>query len=114
MTVNDLTTTLFVLRLIKLILEIALLALVGQGIVWIMVRAVGQDVATNMFYRVLQTIVLPFTKLLRRVTPRFVADRHIPLGVFGLLAVGYIWVLFAIANTCIGAGLTMVECRQVR
>jgi hypothetical protein len=111
---NDLVTTLFVLRLVKLILEIALLALVGQGIVWIMIRAVGQSASENLFYRVLQIIASPFTKLVRLVTPRFVDDRHVPWAVFGLLLVGYIWILFTIANTCINAGLTVVECQAVR
>jgi hypothetical protein len=112
--VNDIGTTLFVLRLVKLVLEIALLALVGQALVWAMVRAVGQVPQNNFFYRALQVVTSPFTKLLRFVSPKFVVDRHIPWATFALLSVGYVWVLFAIANTCIGAGLTIAECQRLR
>lgn len=110
---NDVSSTLFALRLVKLVIEVALLALIGQGVVWAMIRATGQPVERNVFYRTLQVVVSPFTKLVRLVTPRVVADRHIPWAVLALLLVGYVWVLFAIANTCIGAGLPVSECRQL-
>jgi len=111
--VNDIGTTLFVLRLVKLVLEIALFALVGQALVWAMIRAVGQPPENNFFYRALQVVTSPFTKLLRLVSPKFVVDRHIPWATFALLAVGYFWVLLAIANACIGAGLTIAECQRL-
>jgi hypothetical protein len=50
----------------------------------------------------------------RKITPAFVADRHIPFAVLALLVVGYAWTLFAFANACIAQGLTIAECRQVR
>jgi len=112
--VKDLGTTLFVLRLVKLVLEIALFALAGQGIVWMMIRAVGQPAERNFAYRALQVISMPFTKLVRLVAPRVVLDRHVPWATFALLAVGWVWASFSIANACIGAGLTVAECRQVR
>jgi hypothetical protein len=112
--VNDIGTTLFVLRLVKLVLEIALLALVGQALVWAMVRAVGQPPERNFFYRALQVVTSPFTKLLRFVSPKFVVDRHIPWATFALLAVAWVGVTFSIANTCIGAGMSIAECKQAR
>lgn len=112
---GDPGTTLFLLRLVKLVLEIALFALIGQGIVYVLIRAMGQqDPRSNVFYRTLATIVLPFTWLLRKITPSAVADRHIPWAVLGLLIVGYVWTLFAIANACIAQGLTLAQCQQVR
>ena len=111
---NDIGNTLFVLRLVKLVLDIALVALVGQALVWAMIRAVGQPPENNFFDRALQVVTSPFTKLLRFVSPKFVVDRHSPWAAFALLAVGYVWVLFAIANTCIGAGLTIAECQRLR
>jgi hypothetical protein len=111
---SDLANTLFLLRLVKLVLEIALLALVGQGVMWALIRAVGQDPANNFFYRMLQVVVSPFTRIVRLITPKFVADRHVPWAVLGLLVVGYVWTLFAIANACIGHGLPIAECRRVR
>ncbi len=111
---KDIGTTLFVLRLVKLVLEIALLALVGQVLVWAMIRAVGQPPENNFFYRTLQVVTSPFTKLVRRVSPKFVIDRHVPWATFALLAVAWVWVTFTIANTCIGAGISIAECQQVR
>jgi hypothetical protein len=112
--VKDIGTTLFVLRLVKLVLEIALLALVGQALVWAMIRAVGQPPENNFFYRVLLVVTSPFTRLVRFVSPKFVIDRHVPWATFALLAVGWVWVTFTIANTCIGAGMSIAECQQVR
>jgi hypothetical protein len=112
---RDPGTTIFLLRIVRTVLEIALFALVGQGIVWVLIRAMGQqDPQSNFFYRTLATIVMPFTWLVRKITPAFVADRHIPFAVLALLVVGYAWTLFAFANACIAQGLTIAECRQVR
>ena len=110
--VNDIGTTLFALRLVKAVVEIALLALVGQGIVWVLIRAAGQPPEQNFFYRTLQTIAMPVTRPLRWITPKFVSDRHIPWAALGLLIVGWAWVFLAILNTCAGAGLTAAECAQ--
>jgi len=75
----ELGTSLLLLRIVKLVLEICLLALVGQGIVFVLVRGIGQDAKRNFFYRVLETVSSPFVKLARYITPRFVPDRHLPL-----------------------------------
>ena len=81
----ELGTSLLLLRIVKLVLEICLLALVGQGIVFVLVRGIGQDAKRNFFYRVLETVSSPFVKLARYITPRFVPDRsggH-PINVVG-------------------------------
>ena len=109
---NDIGSTLFALRLVKAVIEIALLALVGQGIVWVLIRTSGQPPENNFFYRTLQTIAMPITRPLRWVTPKFVADRHIPWAALGLLAAGWAWVLLAILSACAGAGLSGAECAQ--
>jgi hypothetical protein len=112
--VDDLGSTLFWLRLIQLVLAIALLALVGQGVVFVIARALGQDVKTNFFFRVLETVVMPFTKLGRLITPKVISDRQVPLVVLSLLSVGYIWVMLAIANACLGQGVAITQCLQGR
>jgi hypothetical protein len=112
--VLELPTQLFIIRSIKLVIEIAGLALVGQGLVYVLTRGIGQDPGRNFFYRTLQTVVSPFTWLVRRLTPKVVADRHIPIAVFGLLAFAYIFVLFTLTNTCISHGYTAAECRQLK
>ena len=111
---RDLQTTLFWLRLVQLILAIPLLALAGQGIVNVLTRLFGQDPKTNLFYRVLETVGSPFTRACRWITPKFIADRHLPLVALSLLIVGYVWTMLAIANVCIGAGLPVGQCLQGR
>jgi hypothetical protein len=108
----DFGTSLLLLRIVKLILEICLLALVGQGIVYVLIRGIGQDAQRNFFYRILETISAPFVKLARWITPRFVQDRHLPFVVLSLMAVGYAATLFSIANLCISHGLAVAQCLQ--
>ena len=111
---QELASTLFAWRLAKLVLEICLLALAGQGIASVLIRAAGQDPRSNFFHRALRAVSSPFTWLVRRITPPFIADRHIPLATFALLLVAYAAVLFSIADTCIRHGLTVAECMEVR
>lgn len=108
--VSGLDSTLFWLRLAQLLLAIPLLAIAGQGIVYVLTRTFGQDPKANFFYRLLEVIGKPVTRVARFITPRFVADRHLPLVAASLLAVGYVWTMIAIANACIGAGLTVAQC----
>lgn len=111
---KDLQSTLFWLRLVQLLLAIPLLALAGQGIVNVLTRMFGQDPKTNFFYRVLETVGSPFTHVCRWITPKFVADRHLPLVALSLLVVGYGWTMLAIASACVGAGLAVGQCLQGR
>ena len=111
---DDLASTLYWLRLVQLLLSIPLLALAGQGVVFLIARSVGQDVRSNIFFRILETVVMPFTRLARLITPKVISDRHLPLVVLSLLLVGYIWVMMAIANLCIGHGIPVAQCLQGR
>jgi hypothetical protein len=112
--VADLQTSLFWLRLVQLLIAIPLLALAGQGIVNVLTRMFGQDPKTNFFYRVLETVSSPFTWVCRRITPTFVADRHLPLVALALLVVGYAWVTLEIGVACARHGLTVAQCLQGR
>lgn len=107
---TDSGTTLFLLRIVKLVLEIALLALAGQGMTFLLIRTSGADPSRNVFYRTLEVVASPFVKLARRVTPKVVADRHVPLAAFGLLVVAYFATQFGIVNVCVGMGLPLREC----
>jgi len=111
---DDLASTLFWLRLVQLLLAIPLLALAGQGVVFMIARSMGQDVSANFFFRILETVVMPFTRLARLITPRRISDRQLPMVVLSLLAVGYIWVMFAIADACTSHGLPVAQCLQGR
>lgn len=112
--VEDLNSTLFWLRLVQLLLAIPLLAIMGQGALFLIARALGQDVGSNIFFRVLEIVVMPFTRFCRLITPRIITDRQVPLVVLSLLSVGYIWVMFAIVNVCVGHGVAVAHCLQSR
>ena len=78
---------------IKLIAEIALMALFGQ---WVLGLLAGQRKSTNLFYQVLQVLTRPFVRLTRFITPSFVLERHLPLVAFLLL--GFLWIAVTIAK----------------
>lgn len=93
-----------VVTTIKLIAEIALLALLGQWLLHLVIR--GSEDA-NVFYRILQTMARPFVHLARMVSPRSVLERHRPLIAFLLLA--FAWgaaTLFKI-RICLQTGMEL-------
>jgi hypothetical protein len=112
--VNDLATTLFWLRLVQLVLAIPLLSIAGQGVVYLLTRAFGQDPQANFFYRLLAVVASPATRVARWVTPRFVAERHLPLVALLLLAIGYGWTMLAIADACHKHGFAVAQCLGAR
>lgn len=109
---TDLQQTLYWFRLLQLLLAVPLLALVGQGFVWVLARGFGQPPTANVFYRLLALIASPATRLARFVAPRFIADRHVPLVALSLLVVAYVATMLAIASHCVGAGLPVAQCLQ--
>jgi hypothetical protein len=95
-----------VLNIIQLVLYIALLALVGQGVLHVLA---GARPDSNIFYRLLQVVSKPFTLPVRWITPRQVEDRHVPVVTFLLLLIGYAVVTFEKINLCMAAN--MAGCR---
>jgi hypothetical protein len=95
-----------VLNIIQLVLYIALLALVGQGALFVLSGA-RRD--SNFFYRLLQVISKPFTVPVRWITPKQVDDRHVPVVTFLLLLIVYAVVTFEKINLCMAAN--MAGCR---
>lgn len=91
---------------VKLVAEIALMALAGQFLLGLLA---GQKRDTNIFYQLLQVMTKPFVKGMRLVTPKVVIDRHIPLAAFVALAM--VWVVTTITkiNLCLQIGVE--QCR---
>lgn len=87
---------------LKLIFEIALMALLGQ---WLLGLLAGAKRDSNFFYRLLQVLTQPFIRLARLVSPRIVIDRHIPLVAFLLLAFGWLVATIAKINLCLQIGV---------
>ncbi len=87
---------------VKLVAEIALMALLGQGLLGLLAGA-GRE--GNLFYRLLSVITRPFVRAARTVSPRVVLDRHVPLVAF--LMLGLVWLAATVlkVSLCLEAGV---------
>jgi hypothetical protein len=94
------------LNIAQLVLYIALLALAGQALLFVLA---GANRDRNIFYQLLQIVSKPFTLLVRKLTPKQVADRHVPVVTFFLLLIAYAVVTFEKISLCVQAG--MEACR---
>jgi hypothetical protein len=90
----------------KLICEIALMALLGQGILYVLA---GPKRDSNFFYQLLKTLTKPFTKAVRAITPRQVGDSQVPLVAFFFLVIIWAVVTFEKIRYCVG--VNMVGCK---
>lgn len=91
---------------VKLVAEIALMALAGQFLLGLLA---GQKRDSNLFYQLLQVLTKPFVKGMRLVTPKVVIDRHIPLAAFVALAMVWVIATLAKVNLCLQIGVE--QCR---
>lgn len=73
---------------LKALVEVALLVMIGQGILFVLAGASRHQ---NLVYRVFAAATQPIMKATRYITPRFVVDQHIGFVAFFLLLV--LWVL---------------------
>ena len=87
---------------VKLVAEIALMALAGQ---WLLGLLAGRKRKRNFFYGLLGVLTGPFVKGMRLITPRVVIDRHIPLAAFVLLTMVWIVATLAKINICLQIGI---------
>ncbi len=87
---------------IKLIAEIALMALLGW---WLLGLLAGQKRQSNVFYQVLDVLTRPFLKGVRRITPRIVLDRHVPLVTALLLVTVWLVATFVKVSICVEIGV---------
>ena len=90
------------LNIAQLVLYVALLALVGQGMLYVLA---GANRDRNIFYQLLQIVSKPFTLLVRRITPRQVSDQHVPVVTFFLLLIAYAVVTLERISLCVQSGL---------
>lgn len=92
--------------IVKLIAEIALMALLGQ---WLLGLLAGAGKEQNLFYQILKIMTRPFVSVARMISPRMVLDRHVPLVAFFLLA--FFWLVATIykIQTCIQIGVELCK-----
>ena len=79
--------------ILKAIVEVALCAFLGQGILYIMA---GSRRDRNLIYSILKTVTNPVTKIARFISPRFVLDQHVWLVAIFLLVAA--WVALTLAK----------------
>jgi hypothetical protein len=91
---------------IKLIAEIALVALLGQ---WLLGWMLGNARNGNPFYAVLQLLGLPWIRAVRWLSPRVVLDRHVPLVAFFLLLLAWISASFVKVSICLQIGVALCK-----
>ena len=96
---------LFLVSSVKLIAEIALMALAGQMLLGLLA---GAKRDSNLFYQLLQVITNPVVKGVRVLTPRVVLDRHIPIAALGLVAI--VWLVATIGKISLCVRIGVQQC----
>ena len=91
---------------VKLIAEIALLALAGQ---WLLGLLAGQKRDSNFFYQLLGILTKPFVRGIRFIAPRQVINRHLPLAAFVLLSMVWAVATFLKVNICLQIGVAQCQ-----
>ena len=94
------------LNVAQLLLYIGLLALVGQGLLYVLA---GQKREGNFFYQLFQVLNRPWMALARLVSPAKVASRHHGWVAFFVLGVLYLGVTLLKIERCLS--VAMAGCR---
>jgi hypothetical protein len=81
---------LFVLSVLRALVEVALLALLGQGAVALLA---GARRHTNPVYQLFAIVTKPVIRAVRFITPKPVLDKHVPFVAFFLLF--WLWIFLA-------------------
>ena len=97
---------LILVSIFKLVAEIALLAMLGQGVLAILTGAKREQ---NVFYQVLQVVTRPFMSGARYIAPKVVLDRHVPIVAFLLLF--FIWVAATAAKITMCVQIGVEQCK---
>jgi hypothetical protein len=91
---------------IKLIAEIALLALLGQ---WLLGGVLGIARNRNPIYALLLLLGRPWIRAARWFSPRVVLDRHLPLVAFFLLLLAWAAASVAKVSICLQIGVALCK-----
>lgn len=91
------------LNIVQLLVYIGLLALFGQGLLFLLS---GQTRERNLFYQLFQILNKPWMAMARWISPNRVASQHHGYVAFFALSVLYIAVTLAKIEHCIGVGMT--------
>ncbi len=94
------------LSAVKLVCEIALMSLLGRGVLYMLA---GQRRDSNFFYQLLTILTRPFIAAARFIAPRQVGDHQVGFVAFFLLSVIWAIVTFEKISYCLNN--KMVGCQ---
>ena len=97
---------LLLVEILKLLAEIALMALAGQ---WVLGLLAGKRRQENLFYQLFQVLTKPLISGARLVSPRVVLDQHLPLVAFLLLF--FVWLAATLTkiDICVRIGVHLCK-----
>ncbi len=92
----------FLISAWRAVVELLGLCLIGQGVLALLA---GRSRGTNPIYRLFALLTRPAIRLLRRLTPALIVDRHLPAVTFFVLL--WLWLALALARRwlCAANGL---------
>lgn len=96
---------LFVVSVLKALVEVAALALLAQGLIGVLS---GKAKDNNFVYRLFQVVTGPIYKGVRKITPKFIAEQHIGLVSFFVLFWIWIALIYAKGYVCHAQNLACV------
>ncbi len=97
---------LLLVEILKLLAEIALLCLLGQGVLALLAGAKRDQ---NLFYQLFKVLTRPLLRGARLVSPKVVLDRHLPVVAFLLLS--FVWLVATITKIDICVRIGVQLCR---
>jgi hypothetical protein len=97
---------LLAVEILKLLAEVALMALAGQFVLGILA---GRRRDQNLFYQLFQVLTKPLIRGARFLAPRVVLDQHLPLVAFFLLI--FVWVAATLTKIDICVRIGVHLCR---
>ena len=97
---------LLLVEAVKLVCEIALMALAGQ---WVLGLLAGAKREQNLFYQVFQIVTRPLVRGARLISPSVVLDRHLPLVAFLLLAFAWLVATITKIDICVQMGVHLCK-----
>ncbi len=91
---------LLALSMLRAVVEVALWFLAGRGLLALLAGNRRHD---NTIYRLFVIVTAPILKMVRRISPPLVLERHLPLAAFFLLfwlwiGLAYLRVIYCEAN----------------
>jgi len=81
---------LLILGILRALVEVAMLFLLGQGLLALLA---GSRRHNNTMYKLFLIVTAPVLKIVRRITPPQIIEKHLPFVAFALLF--WIWIALA-------------------